>query len=75
MTKLLDRAIQEIRKLPPERQDDAAAILLTLAEQGEAKFELTPEQRKNLDESIEQADAGRFVDEEEIEALYKKYGT
>ncbi len=74
MTKLLERAIAEIRKLPTERQDDAAGMILQMVEQEKAQYRLTSEQRADVERSIREADAGKFLDEEEIERLYKKYG-
>jgi len=69
MTKALETAIEKIRKLPPERQDDAAAMLMELAEQP-ATY-LTPEQAEEVRRSMRERD---FLSEEEVEALYRKYG-
>ncbi len=74
MTKLLEKAIAKIRKLPPERQEDAAAILLAIVEQVESSLRLTPDQIEEVEASVREADAGRFVEQEEIERLFKKYG-
>ena len=42
MTKLLEKAIAEIRRLPDERQDEAAEILLELAAQDSGEYQLQP---------------------------------
>ena len=74
MTKLLEKAIAEIRKLRPERQEDAAAMLVTIVEQEESNLRLSPEQIDEVEVSFRDADAERFVEREEIERLFKKYG-
>jgi predicted transcriptional regulator len=74
MTKLLEKAIAEIRKLRPERQEDAAAMLFTIVEQEESNLRLSPEQLDEVKLSLREADAGHFVEPEEIEHLYRKYG-
>lgn len=74
MTKPLEKAVAEIRKLSPERQEDAAALLLALVEQEESSLRLSPEQAAEVEVSIREAEAGRFVDQEEIARLFKKYG-
>ncbi len=74
MTKLLEKAIAEIRKLRPERQEDAAAMLFTIVEQEESNLRLSPEQLEEVKLSLREADAGHFVEQEEIERLFKKYG-
>ncbi len=52
MTKLLDRAISEIRRLPNNRQDEAAEILLAIASQESDDFRLSPEQMVDLEERL-----------------------
>lgn len=74
MTKALAFALKKIRDLPPERQDEAAAMLLALAEQETSDFELTAEQLAELDAAIAEADQGKFVADEELDALFRKYG-
>ena len=52
MTKLLEKAIAEIRRLPVERQDEAAEILLELAAQDSGEYQLSPEQVADLEERL-----------------------
>ncbi|MCL8382418.1 hypothetical protein [Xanthobacter aminoxidans] len=81
MTKLLDEAIAEIRKLPDAEQDRAAALLLALAqdlahEQDDdaANYRLTPEQVAQVRLGLEQARRGEFVPEEEVEEMWRQFG-
>lgn len=74
MTKLLEEGIKAVRKLPPERQDDAGQILLRIAEMDEGEYMLTPEQIENVKVGMAQADRGDFATEEEMEAVWKSFG-
>jgi phage FluMu gp28-like protein len=70
MTKLLERALEEVRKLPPSDQDAVAAEILRRIEVLTAP-RLTPEQEAEARASIEAQD---FLSDEEFEALCRKYG-
>ena len=80
MTKLLEQAIAEIRKLSDAEQDRAAELLLGLVhrggelEGGEADYQLTPEQIERVRLGLAQARRGEFVDPQEIEALWRQFG-
>ena len=77
MTKLLDEAIAEIRKLPDAVQDRAAALLLALAHEQDddaANYRLTPEQVAQVRLGLEQARRGEFVPEEEVEEMWRQFG-
>ena len=49
MTKLLDRAVEAARGLPPERQDEIARVVLRLAGAEEPPTALTAEERAAID--------------------------
>lgn len=83
MTKLLDEAIAEIRKLPDAEQDRAAALLLALAQEREseqdeaaADYRLTPEQVAQVRDTIRRIEDGTmtFVSEEEMAAVWARFG-
>lgn len=52
MTRLLEKAIAEVRRLPDERQDEAAEILLALVAQESDDDWLSPEQIADLEERL-----------------------
>jgi hypothetical protein len=52
MTKLLEKAIAEIRKLSDDRQDEAAEVLLSIASQDPDDYRLSPEQLADLQERL-----------------------
>ncbi len=74
MTKLLLKAIEAVQCLPAERQDAAGELLMHLVEQEQSAHRLTPEQLKDLDLSIAEADRGEFASDEEVAAMWKKFG-
>lgn len=72
MTKLLEQAIAKVRTLSDEDQDALALVILTDLE---AIIEPLDEQtRAAIREGLEQARRGEFVPDEEMEALWKRYG-
>jgi hypothetical protein len=74
MTKLLKHAVDVARGLPPDAQDDLARVLLELAGEDQSVVELTPEESAALDESLAQADRGEFATDDQVRALWAKYG-
>ncbi len=74
MTRLLTRAFAELEKLPADRQDEMAAMLLDLMAGDKADFTLSPEQEAGLRSAIEQANRGEFATREDMDSLFAKYG-
>jgi len=74
MTKLLERAVNTVRSLPPETQDDLARVLLQLAGEDQPVIELTPEEAASFDESLAQAEHHEFATDEQVRAIWSKYG-
>jgi hypothetical protein len=74
MTKLLDRAIETARGLPPEMQDDIARVVLQLAGTTEGVMVLTPEEKDSLAKSRAEAQRREFATDEEVRATWAKHG-
>lgn len=74
MTKLLEQAIAKVRTLPAEEQDELALTLLAMADRSSQIVELDDETRAVIQEGLEQARRGEFVSDEEMAALWKRYG-
>jgi hypothetical protein len=74
MTKLLEKAISQARALPPEEQDALAAVLLTMTDEGVRIEPLDDEARTAIRLGLEQARRGEFVPDDEIDALWKRFG-
>jgi hypothetical protein len=73
MTKLLEQAVETVRGLPPEVQDDLARILLQLAGKDQPVVQLSAAEEASLAESLAQADRGEFATDEQIRAIWAKY--
>ena len=71
MTKLLEQAIKAIRRLPAKRQDELAAAMLEVTKPSPGGY--TEAQLAAIDEGIADADAGRFVSDEDIERFFARY--
>ncbi|MBI5470292.1 hypothetical protein HY968_03160 [Candidatus Kaiserbacteria bacterium] len=75
MTKLLDEAIEKVRRLPQDRQMYAAEVLETIASQSDEKvYRLSPEERTDVRAALAEIERGEFATEKEMEALWKKCG-
>ncbi len=74
MTKLLDLAIEKVRKLPDADQDDAAEMLLWAIETRASPVPLDDEAAAAIDEGLAQARRGEFASDAEIAALWKRHG-
>lgn len=74
MTKLLDQAVQALRVLPPEDQDDYARLILQLAmAEYEPPTTLTPEERAAIANSKAAAKRGEFATDDEVRAIWAKH--
>ena len=71
MTILLEEGLQAIRTQPPDRQDLAGELLLTIARQSETEIRLTPAQLAEVRLAAEEADRGEYATEEEMAELWR----
>jgi hypothetical protein len=74
MTTLLDRAIASIRRLPDDRQDDLARLMLQLASEDGSAFPLTAEEEAFFAESLAQEARGEFAADADIRTIWAKHG-
>jgi hypothetical protein len=70
---LLEQAVETVRGLPPEVQDDLARILLQLAGKDQPVIQLSAAEEASLQESLAQADRGQFATDEQVRAIWAKY--
>ena len=74
MTQLLEHAVDIVRGLPPETQDDLARVLLQLAGEDQPMIQLTAEEEASFEESLEQAERSEFATDEQVRAIWAKHG-
>ena len=72
MTKLFERALEEVRKLPEEQQDMLAATILSMTQ--EPVVDVDEETWAAIQEGLEQARRGEFASDAEMETLWRKHG-
>jgi predicted transcriptional regulator len=72
MMKVLEEAIEKIKKLPEERQVLAAEVLEQIASGDGDTFVVPEEDRAAVLEGLEQARRGEFASDEEVDAVLGK---
>jgi hypothetical protein len=73
MTKLLEKALEAVRALPPETQDEIAHAILQLAE-GDAEPEpIAPEHLSAVLEGLTHAGCHQFASDAEVEAAFRRF--
>ncbi len=72
MTKLLEHAVDSVRGLPPEVQDELARLLLQVAGEEQPVIRLTPEERADLTEADAEIARGEFATDEQILSILAK---
>ena len=73
MTELLQQAVERVRALPADQQDEFARVLLRLAGDDGPVYRLTPEEDTSLARSLGQAERGEFATDERVQAIWAKY--
>jgi hypothetical protein len=73
MIKVLEQAIEKVRKLPREQQAYAAEVLEQIVEAGEAVYVLSDEERRLVQEGLAELDRGEVASEAEVRAVFDKY--
>lgn len=74
MTKLLEKAVEAARALSPEVQDDIARVVLKLAGSDQPSLLLTEEEKASFAESRGEAARREFATDEQVRAIWAKYG-
>jgi hypothetical protein len=72
MTKLLEHAVDSVRALPPEVQDELARLLLQVAGEEQPVIQLTAEERADLAEADAEIARGEFATDEQISSMLAK---
>jgi hypothetical protein len=73
MTKLLEQALETVRRLPPEAQNEIARAMLALAgDEGEPEA-IDPAHIPDVLESLAQAKRRQFATDAEVEAAFRRF--
>jgi hypothetical protein len=75
MTKLLDEALEAVRRLPPRDQDDIARAILRLVGYDSLRpIALSADEREAIARSKAAAGRGEFATDEQLRAVWAKHG-
>jgi hypothetical protein len=72
MSDLLDQAVIAVRRLDPARQDEIATIIQMLAADEDDEF--TAEDEAAIELSQAESARGEYATDEEVAAVWRKYG-
>jgi predicted transcriptional regulator len=75
MTRVLDDAIEKVKRLPEDQQAYIAEVLERIAASADGEVFVVPEEhRAAVLEGLEQARRGEYASDDEMSALWKKCG-
>jgi hypothetical protein len=74
VTKLLEKALEAVRGLSDGEQDEIARMILALVGNDGAPVPLTEDERAAIARSKTEATRGEFATDEEVRAVWAKYG-
>ena len=76
MTKLLEQAVEQVRKLPEEDQDAAADVLFAHIANEDRRYRLSADQVEEVKRIRGRLQTGetRLATDDEMSALWKKFG-
>ena len=73
MTKLMEQALDAVKRLSPESQDEIARLLLHLAREEEEPEPVDPDHLPAVLEGLAQVRRGEFATDEEVEAAFRRF--
>lgn len=74
MTKLLEQALEVVRQLSPEGQDEVARAMLHLVRDDREPESIDPAHLADVLEGLDQARRREFATDEEVEATFRRFG-
>ncbi|MBI3418991.1 MAG: hypothetical protein HY053_02510 [Proteobacteria bacterium] len=75
MTSLLEEALEAVRRLPPDSQDEIARAMLALADDGEPRpVALSPEEQAAIARSKTAVARGEYATDDQVRAAWAKRG-
>jgi hypothetical protein len=73
VTKLLEKALEAVRRLSPDDQDEIARAMLALAGNEEEPESIDPAHLSDVLESLAQAKRREFASDSEVEAAFRRF--
>ena len=69
----IEAVLDRVRSWPPERQEDAARVLLAMEAEDAGPYRLTPEERADLQAALEEVARSEFASDEEVAAVFGRF--
>ncbi len=73
MTKLLEQALEVVRRLPAEKQDEIARAMLALVDAHRQPESIDPSHLTDVQESLAQAKRLEFATDAQVEAAFRRF--
>jgi hypothetical protein len=73
MTKLLEKALEAVRRLPPDSQDEIALAMLTMTSADDEPEAIDPAHIPAVLEGLAQARRRQFATDDEVEAAFRRF--
>ncbi len=73
MAKLLEKALEAVRRLPPDSQDEIALAMLSLSGNDGEPEDIDPVHLPAVLEGVAQAKRRQFATDAEIEAAFRRF--
>ncbi len=73
MIQRLEQAIDKVRALSEDRQRYAAEVLELIAAAGDSVYRLSGDERRLVQEGLDELDRGERATEAEVRAVFDKY--
>jgi DNA-binding transcriptional regulator YdaS (Cro superfamily) len=73
MIKLLEKALEAVRRLPPDGQDEIARAMLNMVGRDDVLEEIDPAHLADVLESLAQAKRRQFASDAEVEAAFRRF--
>lgn len=74
MTKLLKQAVAKLSKLPQERQNELARMLIDVAASDLQPYRFTNDERAAIDEAMTEIERGEFASEKDVAVAWERFG-
>jgi len=73
VSKHLQKALEAAKAWPPQRQEAAADLLEQLDRLESEPYELSAEERANIEEALDEVRGGELATDEEVAAVFARY--
>lgn len=74
LSKRLEKALETVKGWSLDRQEAAADVLEQMNRLSSAPYELSDEERVDIEEALEEARRGEFASDAEVAAMFARHG-